>query len=83
MEKTEKKRLDREGAKNKQQYAIRTVEALLEKKLARHQKQRIERSAMSEASKYAKVGDEFNLRVQLEEGHPVDQRDGVVRALLL
>lgn len=78
MEKTEKKRLDREAAKDKQQYAIRTVEALMAKKLVRQQKQRVERSAMSAASKFAKIGDEFNLRVQLEEGYPVDDRDGVV-----
>lgn len=78
MEKTEKKRLDREAAKDKVQYAIRMVDDLLKQKLARHQRQRVERSPMSDASKFAKVGDEFNLRVQLEEGYPVDQRDGVV-----
>lgn len=81
MEKTEKKRLDREAAKDKQQYAIRTVEALMATKLARQQKQRVERSDMSPASKFAKVGDEFNLRVELEEGYPVDDRDGVVRKI--
>lgn len=83
MEKTEKKRLDREAAKDKVQYAIRTVEALMKEKLVRHQKQRVERSAMTNASKYAKVGDEFNMRKEIESGYPVDQRDPVVRSLFL
>ena len=79
MEKNEKKRLDREAAKDKQHYNVRTVEALMKAKLLRHQKQRLEKSPMSDASKYAKTGDEFNMRLQLEAGYPVDCRDGVVR----
>lgn len=80
MEKTEKKRLDREAAKDKVHYAIRTVEALMKAKLVRQQKQRVEKSAMANASKYAKVGDEFNMRREIEDGYPVDRRDAVVRS---
>lgn len=81
MEKAEKKRLDRESAKEKVKYAVRVVDELLKDKLDRHQKQRVARSPMSNASKYAKVGDEFNLRVELEGGYPVDSRDGVVSGI--
>lgn len=83
MEKTEKKRLDREAAKNKELYSIRTVEALMKAKLERHQKQRIEKSTMTDASRYAKVGDEFNMRREIENGYPVDGRDAVTGRTLI
>jgi hypothetical protein len=35
---------------------------------------------MANASKYAKVGDEFNMRREVEDGYPVDRRDAVVRS---
>ncbi len=77
-EKSEKKRLEREAAKIQELYAIRTVTALLKEKLIKHQRLRIDRSDMSKAQKYAKIGDEFNLRKELEIGYAVDTRDGVV-----
>jgi hypothetical protein len=82
MEKNEKKRLDREAAKEKVEYAVRMVNALLEDKLVRYQKKRIGLSPMSNASKFAKIGDEFHLRKELQDGYRVDCRDGVVSTVL-
>lgn len=83
IEKNDKKRREREAAKDKIAYAVRVVDALLKEKLEKHQRLRLQRSAMSNASKYAKIGDEINLRKELKSGYPVDRRDGVTGRTLI
>lgn len=79
---TERKAKDREDKKKATNYAVMSVNKLLEEKRLESTRRRLYDSPMSLATKMAIYGDEFHLREELDNGYPLNCRDSVVRLLL-
>jgi hypothetical protein len=79
IEKSAKRVKDREDAKNAPPYQVRRVNELLDSRRNFMVRKRIQNFPMTMATKCAICGDELGLREQLDQGYPINFRDGGVR----
>ena len=82
IEKSAKRVKDREDAKRAPPYQVKRVNELLESRRNFMVRKRIQNFPMTQATKYVICGDEMGLREQLDQGYPVNFRDGGVRHIL-
>jgi hypothetical protein len=75
---TERKARDREEKKKAMNYAVMSVNELLEAKRLESTRKRLYDSPMSLATKMAIYGDEYHLRQELDNGYPLNCRDCTV-----